>query len=693
MARDLLLEIGTEEIPAGFMEKALEDLQQLTIKELTEQRIIWEQIDTYGTPRRLTIFIHNVAEKQADVEEEVKGPSKKVGVDAQGNFTKAAQGFARGQGIELEQTYFKEVNGVEYLFGLKKETGGETATLLPQLLPNIITNLTFPKTMRWGEHQMRFVRPIRWLLALYGEEVMEFELTGIASGAFTYGHRFLTDKPLSVNKPSDYLTVLENGYVIADQKRRRTIIWEQILQLAQDEGGQVKEDDQLLEEVTYLVEYPTALCGTFDEEYLKLPVEVLITSMREHQRYFPVFTKGGKLVNKFITVRNGNSEYIDTVRRGNEKVLAARLADAKFFYEEDLKIPLAERLNKLEDITFQESLGTVLAKVQRVTELTSYLADCLEISPQEKAEALKVASLAKTDLVTNMVYEFPELQGIMGAYYAAAHGESPAICEGIKEHYYPRFAGDVLPQGTAGLLVSMADKLDTIVGCFGVGIKPTGSQDPYGLRRQALAVSHLLLHKGWSVPLVQLLEATYHEIDKEIKLNIPKEKLIPEILEFFSQRIKNILADRGHRYDVIEAVIATGNINLIEMIQWAEALSEFRENPRFNSLLTGYNRASNLAKKGTETSIQPELFVESAEIQLYNAYKEIKEQVNAAIEEKKYTKVLTELAHLQDPIDNFFNQIMVMVEDEKIKNNRLALLNSITDLIKGRIDLTKIVID
>ncbi len=693
MARDLLLEIGTEEIPAGFMEKALADLRELTAKALSGERISYDSIEVYGTPRRLAFIVRAVAERQADVEEEMKGPSKKVGVDQTGNFTKAAEGFARGQGVEPSSLYFKELNGVEYIYALKKESGQATKNILTRVLPGIISGLSFPKTMRWGNYEMRFVRPIRWLVALYGQELIQFNITDITTAKYTYGHRFLAKEPLIIPEPSQYLEVLKSGFVIADQAERKKLIWQQILDLAAQEGGSVEEDLELLEEVNYLVEYPTPLCGSFADDYLNLPVEVLITPMREHQRYFPVFDKQGKLMNKFITVRNGNGEHLDTVRQGNEKVLAARLADAKFFYDEDLKNPLESLLPKLADITFQESLGTVLEKVNRVENLTKYLAERLAVDSKSRAQALRIARLAKADLVTNMVYEFPELQGIMGAYYATANGESAEISQGIKEHYYPRFAGDLLPQGIPGWLVSIADKLDTIVGCFGVGIQPTGSQDPYALRRQALAICHLLLQRKTEVTLAELLEAAYDNLSAKVQLKLRKAELIQEVSEFFFQRMRNILNDKGHRYDVIEAVLAPKNTDLINIIQWADALTKFRQEIGFNSLLTGFTRVSNLAKKGSGGLVVAELLVEPAEHQLAQVLEVVTKQVDVLVADKQYLSALQELSKIQEPIDKFFNEIMVMVEDENIKLNRLALLNSITHLLIDKIDLTKIVVD
>ncbi|MBS4026924.1 MAG: glycine--tRNA ligase subunit beta, partial [Clostridia bacterium] len=407
----------------------------------------------------------------------------------------------------------------------------------------------------------------------------------------------------------------------------------------------------------------------------------------------PVFDRQGKLVNKFITVRNGTADYLDIVRQGNERVLAARLADARFFYREDLKTPLEDLLPKLEVITYHEDIGTIMAKVRRIEDLTRYLAEAIGISQEEKEQALRVAKIAKADLVTSMVYEFPELQGIMGAYYARAHGEPEVICVGIIEHYLPKFPGDELPQGIAGWLVSMADKLDTIVGCFSVGIQPTGSQDPYALRRQALAICHMLLARATELTVDQLLEVAYDRLCQDINPKLPRETALKDLKEFFLQRMRNILTDKGHRYDVVEAVLAPGKTKLGNIVKWAEALTGFRRETTFNSLLTGFNRASNLAKKGQGGLVREDLLQEAAETELYQAFLQVKSKVDLLVEQGEYMEALNRLAHLQEPIDRFFADIMVMVEDEEIKSNRLALLNSITQYVKDKVDLTRIVTD
>lgn len=442
----LLLEIGLEEVPARFMPGTLEQLQKVAEQMLKEIRVSAGSITTYGTPRRLALLVKDLAERQDDLVKEIKGPAKKVAFDEQGNPTKAIIGFSKGQGVAVEDLVVKTLGNAEYMYAIVKETGQESSSILPEFLTNLINSLNFPKPMRWGSEKMLFIRPIRWLVALYNDKVIDLEVAGIRSGRITYGHRFLSQGPITLSRPEEYLDKLKEGFVIADQERRKEMIRQQITDLALKEGGQVEQDENLLDEVTYLVEYPTALCGTFPEKYLKLPEEVLITPMKEHQRYFPIWDSNRKLLPKFITVRNGSEEHLSNVTAGNIKVLLARLADAEFFYQEDQKVPLLQKVDRLKKVIFQEALGTVYDKVKRIEQLAIYIAERLNWE-QEKVELVKTgAKVAKADLVTNMVYEFPELQGIMGGYYARLEGYDEIVCQGIREHYQPRFAGDKPPE-------------------------------------------------------------------------------------------------------------------------------------------------------------------------------------------------------------------------------------------------------
>lgn len=691
MARDFILEIGTEEIPARFMRPSLEQLKELAGNLGTEYRLKYEDIAAYGTPRRLVLYITGLAEEQQELSAEVKGPSKKVAFDQEGKPTKALQGFMKSQGITIDDITVKPVSGVDYVFAHKKAVGLATQEVLPEICHKIIHGLNFPKPMHWGNKEMRFARPIRWILALYDEEVIPFEIEGKASGRETMGHRFLSSGMLTVKSPANYFKVMDQNYVMVDQEQRRRLIWRQIQELAEKVGGNVPEDEELLEEVTFILEYPTALCGSFDGEYLLLPKEVVITPMREHQRYFPVFDAGGKLLNKFITVRNGTDKYLDVVREGNEKVLRARLADAKFFYAEDLKTPLADNVEKLKKIVFQDSLGTLFEKVERIIGLTEYLADEFGLTDLEAiANVKRAAYLSKADLVSNMVYEFTELQGIMGREYAVNNGEPKEVAQAIFEHYLPRFAGDLLPETQAGMIVSIADKIDTIVGCFSIGIIPTGSQDPYALRRQALGICHIILAGNISISLTKLITEAFNGYEGKVTTTMALPELQKEVVDFFKQRLKNIFGDRGLQYDTIDAVLDAGFDNFNAAWLRAEALAETRRKDFFDNLLATFNRVHSMAKNAGNDQAEKELFVEQVEENLWAEVKKVEADLLQLEENRDYKGILKRLAALQGPIDAFFDGVMVMDKDEKIKNNRLGLVKAVNKLFLQVADLSKI---
>ena len=688
---NLLLEIGTEEIPAKFMPSALKQLQELAENKFKETRIDYTQINTYGTPRRIVLFVQGLPEKQEDLIQEVKGPSAKVAFDNEGKPTKAAQGFARGQGVEVTDLKVKETDNGTYVFALKKETGKPVAEVLAEILPDLVVGIHFPKPMRWGSLEIRYARPIRWLVALLDNQVINFNIEGLASNNISRGHRFLGSQEICISSADEDFKLMEENFVIVDQNKRQEMILNQIKDLADSVQGIVEPDKELLEEITFLIEYPTALMGGFNPKYLELPKEVVITPMKEHQRYFPVLTKTGELLPKFITVRNGNAEYLEVVQEGNEKVLEARLADAKFFYDEDRKVKLADYVEKLKAIVFQEKLGTVYEKVERIQKGTGFLAQLLEVDTLVKEKALRAAFLSKADLVTNMVYEFPELQGVMGEKYALTSGEDPVVARAIFEHYLPRHGEDKLPQSMEGALVSIADKIDTIAGCFAVGIEPTGSQDPYALRRQAAGICSIILDKQLDLNLTVLIEQALDNYEGKLDLN--KEKLIQTIYNFFEQRVRNILHEKGHRYDVIESIITAGYDNLSQTILRAQALEKVKGTDTFSKLLTAFTRANNLAKKAESNIIKEEYLVEKVEQDLYAELIRVEKQVKENIETQDYQLALEAVANLEEQINAFFEGVMVMVEDENIKNNRLALLCKVTKLVEPIADLTKIVQD
>lgn len=690
--RDFLLEIGTEEIPARFLDPAVEQLKELAAALLQENRLLYREIKTFGTPRRLTLYVYGLAEVQEPLVQEVKGPAVKVAFNQAGEPTRAALGFAKSQGVEVKDLVIKSVGPVEYVFAVKRQEGRPTLEVLPQICPALISGLHFPKPMRWGDLDVRFARPIRWLLALYGHEVVEFTYAGLKSGRITYGHRFLSRGPLEVNHASQYFEVMEKGRVIVDPQTRRDLIWRQVQELATCIGGRVERDEELLAEVANLVEYPVALCGSFDESFLELPEEVLITPMREHQRYFPVWDEQGKLLPRFIAIANGNEEYLDVIRAGNERVLRARLADAVFFWKEDLAVPLAQRVDDLKKVVWQESLGSLYDKVERLMELSRYLAGVLKLGPQEEERVLRAAYLCKADLVTTMVYEFPELQGVMGREYALASGEDPVVAQAIYEHYLPRFAGDSLPATVTGRVLGLAEKMDTLVGCFAVGIEPTGSQDPYGLRRQALGFCHIVLDGMLVFSLREFMEQAYEQYSRRVKLYVKKEQLLSSLTDFLAQRLRGIFIERGFPYDTVDAVLAVGFDDIAGAWQRVQALAAFREDKEFEDVYTAFTRAHNLSRRHGSTTVDPAALVHPAEVALYSSIKEVQQEVEKHLASRRFREALLAVARLKKPVDNFFDAVMVMVDDEKTRSNRLGLLKAVATLVLNVADLGKLVV-
>ncbi|MFD2369700.1 glycine--tRNA ligase subunit beta [Brevibacillus sp. GCM10020057] len=684
--RDLLLEVGLEEMPARFVAAAAAQLKEKVEKWLAAERIPFEQIASMETPRRFAVLVSGLAEKQPDRNDEAKGPARKIAQDEAGNWTKAALGFARSNGVEPDQLYLKEVNGVEYVHARKSEAGKATTELLPQLA-DVIAGMNFPKNMRWGAYDLKYVRPIRWLVALFGDELIDMEIAGVKSGRITRGHRFLGTE-VEINHPAEYASKLAEQHVMVDPDERRAAIVEQIRRMEQENGWTIPMDEGLLDEVVHLVEYPTALYGTFEEEFLSIPREVLVTSMREHQRYFPVENAEGKLLNHFVTVRNGDARALENVAKGNEKVLRARLSDARFFYVEDQKLPIENCLKRLETIVFHEELGTIGDKVRRVRKTAAQIAEKLGVSQEEAKQVDRIAQIAKFDLVTNMVGEFPELQGIMGADYARKAGESDIVANGVFEHYLPRFAGDMTPKSAQGAIVSLADKLDTITGIFSIGIVPTGSQDPYGLRRMAAGIVTILLERGWQLSLEQLWDAaleTYaaQGVNKRTAAEVKKD-----LVDFFALRLKNVLQENGVRYDVVDAVLSAELSFVPDILAKAKALMAAVEGEEFKLIVEQFNRVNNLAQKAEADAVDEAVFAEDVERALYQAYLSVQQEVqNLTDQDKK----LATLATLRDPIKAFFDSVMVMAEDQAVRANRLGLLLRLSRLIYAYADFSKLV--
>lgn len=685
MAKDLLFEIGTEEIPARFMAGILKQLAELSSQRLGELRLSHESVQVFGTPRRLAVLVRSLTERQENKESENKGPAVKIAFDAAGNPTKAGQGFARSQGVDVASLVVKE----GYVYAQVHEEGQETAALLPELLTELLHKLNFPKNMRWGDLELRFVRPIRWLVALYGTEVVPLCVAEVESGRMSQGHRFLGCGEVAITEAAQYESALAAQFVLVDPEQRRAMIREQLHAAAREQGGVVAMDEELLEEVVHLVEYPTALCGRFEEKYLELPPEAVMTPMKEHQRYFPVLDAQGKLLPLFITVRNGGPAHLDIVRHGNERVLRARLADARFFYLEDQKASLAARVERLKTIVFQEGLGSMYDKVLRLQKMASTLAAWVQADGDSRRWVERTAFLAKADLVTGMVCEFTELQGIMGREYARLNGEEIPVAEGIYEHYLPRFAGDALPQQLPGRLVSIADKLDNIVTTFSRGLIPSGSQDPYALRRQAQGVLHILLEAQYPLSLRAMVQQFLELLG--LAEAAVQDKLQQEVADFFRLRLKNLLLDQGVRYDLVDAVLEKDTDVLYEAWLRAQALQEAAGTAALGEAVQAFTRAANLVKHATRDEIRPASFVAAEERQLHEAYTAAAATVAAGMATRSYGEALAALAALAGPINAFFAAVMVMDENEEIKTNRLALLKGVVQLAEGVADFSKVV--
>ncbi|WP_417088308.1 glycine--tRNA ligase subunit beta [Megamonas funiformis] len=685
MAKDLLLEIGTEEVPAHFMPGILAQLKEKATAKFQEMRLDFDEVTTLGTPRRTALLVKNLAETQQGASSEYKGPSTAIAFDKDGNPTKAAIGFARGKKVDVADLVVKD----GYVYAVSSEEGKQTVELLPTLLKELVEGLNFPKNMRWGDLDFRFVRPLRWLVALYDEEVIDFTVANVTSGRVSRGHRFLSEGDFTINKASDYEQACKDAFIIVDQEKRRDIIKAQIEEIAKAHNGHAEITEDLLEEVIYLVEYPTALCGTFEDKYLKLPKEAVMTPMRDHQRYFPVLDDNNNLLPLFITVRNGGDYCLDKVQHGNERVLRARLADAQFFFDEDRKHSLYDYVEKLKTVVFQEGLGTIYDKANRLAELSAFIGEKVNATEDEIKTTKRAAILAKADLVSAMVCEFTELQGIMGREYALLDGEGQEVATAIYEHYMPRFAGDAEPASVAGRLVSLADKMDNIVATFSRGLVPTGSQDPFALRRQALGIVHTIIEANYTISISEIADKAMDLLnitDSEKRAEIQKN-----VAEFFTLRLKNVLSDNDVRYDIIDAVLE----NADEVAgTYAKACVTAQEiaSGVLNDAIQAFVRVGNISKKAENNVINEALFTLDEEKALYNIYVAVAKDVETALNNKDYKTAIDKMQELTAPINNFFDNVMVMDKDEQIKNNRLALLKNIDTLIKSVADFGKIVL-
>lgn len=688
MTKDYLFEIGTEEMPAHVVAKSVKQLADRTGKFLKDNGLSFKNIKTFSTPRRLTILVQELAEKQADIDEIKKGPSKKIALDKDGNWSKAAEGFVRGQNMSVDDIYFQKIKDVEYAYiHVKKE--GKKATEILLGMDQIVKELAFPTKMRWGNYDLEFVRPIHWIVSLFGSEIIPVKILDIVAGRKTYGHRFLGES-LVLATSDDYESALKSQFVIADANQRKNMILSQINSLCEKNNWQVKIDSGLLEEVTNLVEYPTIFSGSFNEKYLNIPKEVLITSMKDNQRYFEVYDHEGTLINHFIAIRNGNSDYLDNVIAGNEKVLVARLDDAQFFYDEDKKYPLSHFVEKLSSVSFHDKIGSMAEKMLRVKLIGEYIGKKINLSSSELADFDRAADIYKFDLVTNMVGEFAELQGIMGTHYAELAGERKAVSQAIKESYLPSSADGDLPTTKIGSLLSIADKLDTIIAFFGAGMIPNSSNDPYALRRSAYGIVRILINQSWNISIEDALKDIIALLKGKTVAKLPNDEATQaEISDFIINRVKQLLQVKKYSYDVIDTVLASNQQNVANILSIADILQENHDDSKFKKVVESLTRIANILKKADFSEagqINPDLFENNSEKALYD-------KINLLLDKSLDVKTLySEFVQLQPVIDEYFDSNMILDKNEAVKINRLSQLKLIDKLDLEFGDLSKLVI-
>ena len=687
MAKDYLFEIGTEEMPAHVVERSVKQLAQRTEKFLKEKGLNFKCTKTFSTPRRLTVLVEALAEKQEDIDEIKKGPAKKIALDQDKNWTKAAQGFARGQGMTTDDIYFDKLKGTEYAYVHVKKEGKKTSDILLGM-SEIIKSMTFPTKMRWDSHDFEFVRPIHWLVSLYGSDVIPVKILDITAGRKTAGHRFLGDSVVLANS-SDYEDALKDQFVIVDANKRRKMIIDQMNKLVKKNNWQIKPDESLLEEVTNLVEYPTVFAGSFAKKYLQMPKEVLITSMKDNQRYFEVYDQNGELINHFIAVRNGNKDYLENVISGNEKVLVARLDDAQFFYDEDRKYPLSHFVQKLDNVSFHDKIGSMSEKMKRVNIIGDFLAKRWHLDKQVVSDFDRASQIYKFDLVTQMVGEFAELQGVMGRHYAKLAGEKDDVAAAIAEHYMPTTSEGNLPKTTVGSLLSIADKLDTIITFFAVDMIPSSSNDPYALRRYAYGIVRILINQSWSLPFNDVLPEIVSALENQTPAKLPKKaEQEEEISLFIRDRIKQYLQKNNYKYDIIDAVLASSQQDPIQILAAAKVLQLHHDDDKFKPVVESLIRINNILKKAKykgKNIVNKDLFDNDTEIQLA-------EGVNDLSKIDKLADLYDGFVKLQPVIDLYFETNMIMAKDEAVKNNRLAQLSDVAQLSKRLGDLSKLVI-
>jgi len=668
----LLLEIGTEEIPARFLTPAIADLKAIAASVLDEYRIGHQGISAYATPRRLALLISDVSTVQLDNKKEVFGPSRKISFDDNGNPTKAAAGFAASVGVEPSALVIRQKGKAEYVAAVIEEKGSETKAVLPEVLKKIVLSLRFPKSMRWGNGQLLFARPIHWIAAIYGCDTVHFEIEGIKSSNVTRGHRFLAPAWFQVKEIASYMNMLENNFVVLDNDKRKGIIRDGITSLATAAGGRPVIDEGLLETVSFLVEYPVpVLCG-FSEEYLRLPKELLITVMKDHQKYFAVCDSNDNLLNKFVVISNTRSDNADTVRTGAERVIRARFDDAKFYFYEDRKKPLAGRVDDLKKVTFHDKFGSIYDKLERMSSIAAFLAD--RIDPALKDRLLKAVRLSKTDLITGVVREFPELQGIMGKYYAGLDGEDRVVANALEEQYLPSSFGGKLPGSDVGALLSLSDKIDNLSSFFSIGLVPTGSEDPFALRRQAMGTALIIMDRGYSITLDEVLQYSLRNMQDDIV----RQKTCENLISFMEQRVEYIMTSSGHEPELVKSLISlAAKSPLRTILTRAEALRDFRQSGIFPVFILAVKRVNNIIPKTSLPAVRPELLTHEMEKALYEAFGSVREKVSGLVEQEKFSGALNAFAEITTPVNNFFDKVLVMDKDEGIRSNRLGLLKEI----------------
>jgi len=688
MVAELLLEIGTEEIPSGYLENGLRELNRLADACLKENRIeIAGGIFTYGTPRRLVLIGKAIAEKQEDLVQEVTGPPKSVAYDEEGRPTKAALGFAAKQGVPVEDLEFIETPKGEYLFVKRRIQGRLTKDILAEALPKLISGIPWPKSMRWGTVGFPFVRPIHWVLALLNGEVIPFEVADVKSGNTTRGHRFMSPEAMEIYDVPDYLQGMEQGFVIIDQKEREEIVEKIAREAAGKVGGRPAEDPDLVTTVANLVECPSAVCGSFDSEFLSIPDAVLITAMKEHQKYLAVYDREDRLMPNFVAVNNTVTKDESVVRRGHERVLRARLSDADFFFKEDSNRPLGDRLKDLKGVIYQADLGTSYAKVQRFTSLAEFLGE--KLLPESPDHINVAARLCKCDLVTQMVAEFPGLQGIMGKEYAAREGYPEEVCRAIQEHYLPARSGGDLPTSGIGAIVGSADRMDTIVGCFAVGLEPTGSADPFALRRHALAIIRILEERGWDLSLEEFVQKGLSILGEDLEFD--RDKVFGKVIEFFRERYKQMMLRAGYESDLIEAVISTRFDRVKQLRSRIDQVKRFAsESEEFEDLAVTFKRVTNILKKQEERfDVDDSLFREACESELWSSYLELKHEVEQGLQKEDYYEVMNLMVRLRRPVDEFFDGVEILTKEDRLRENRVGLLQELARLFLRVADFSK----